>query len=511
MDCILEGKLNQITPAHIFATSPPICKDLVECLCPRCVETNSFEQAPNVDSTDLVSVLGLFAKHEAEYSLPLCEIDILVNNLQTEAGVLDQGSQIVIIWKDLTKEVGARINTQFTLCMEGANSSTSYTLGCAKDLNMHIGDVSFAIHAHVICIVPFRLLLGHPFHHLLLCQLEDHPDHINVSIHDLANPSHLIAVPSRARQATQVGFVSALACQVHPELPHIEALECYVANSSSLPLTNLLLSDDDTDNAVAVLAYKKVAQKVHPIAASLPEDFWIIQHYPEDSLLSLLPLPTHPPPFIPGTQLTQEQYNELDLNKFNFLWPEEVKLAAYVLSINKKALAWTEAKHGHFRDDYFSPVKILTIAHTPWVHKNIPIPTGLHDKVIDIFKEKMAARVYEPSDTLYQSHWFCVPKKNSSLCLVYDLQPLNAMTIHNAAIPPFVDHFVKGMAGYSCFSMLDLLVGYDHRMLDIASHDLTSFQSPLGTLQNTTLSQGSTNAVAIFHGNVTFILEPEIL
>ena len=291
----------------------------------------------------------------------------------------------------------------------------------------------------------------------------------------------------------------------------MEALECYVANSSSLPLTNLLLLDDDTDDAVIVLAYKKVAQKVHPVVASLLEDFWIIQHYPEDSLLSLLPLPTHPPPFIPGTQLTQEQYNELDLNKFDFLWPEEVKLAAYVLSINKKALAWTKAKHGRFRDDYFSPVKIPTIAHTPWVHKNIPIPTGLHDKVIDIFKEKMAARVYEPSDASYQSHWFCIPKKNSSLCLVYDLQPLNAVTIHNAAIPPFVDHFVKGMAGHSCFSMLDLLVGYDHRMLDIASHDLTSFQSPLGTLWNTTLPQGSTNAVAIFHGDVTFILEPEIL
>ncbi len=58
--------------------------------------------------------------------------------------------------------------------------------------------------------------------------------------------------------------------------------------------------------------------------------------------------------------------------------------------------------------------------------------------------------------------------------------------------------------------MLDLLIGYDHRTLDIASRDLTSFQSPLGALHNTTLPQGSTNAIAIFHGDVTFILEPEI-
>ena len=188
-----------------------------------------------------------------------------------------------------------------------------------------------------------------------------------------------------------------------------------------------------------VLAYKKVAKKVHPIATSLPEDFWIIWRHPEDPLLTLPPLPTHPPPFLPGTRLTQEHYDALDLNKFDFLWPEEVKLAAHVLKVNEMALAWTEAERGRFKDDYFSPVKIPTIVHTPWVHRNIPVPTGLLDKVIDIFKEKIAAGVYEPSDASYRSCWFCVPKKNGSLRLVHDLQPLNAITIRNAAVPPFID------------------------------------------------------------------------
>ena len=192
------------------------------------------------------------------------------------------------------------------------------------------------------------------------------------------------------------------------------------------------------------------------------------------------------------------------------MWPEEVKLAAHVLKINENALAWTEAERGSFRDDYFAPVKIPTIAHTPWVHKNIPIPTGLLDKVIDIFKEKIAAGVYEPLDASYRSRWFCIPKKNGSLRLVHDLQSPNAVTIRNTAVPPFVNQFIEGIAGRACFSMLDLLVGYDHRTLDISSRDLTSFQSPLGALRNTTLPQGSTNAVAIFHGDVTFILEPEI-
>jgi hypothetical protein len=44
-----------------------------------------------------------------------------------------------------------------------------------------------------------------------------------------------------------------------------------------------------------VLAYKKVAQKVHPIPTFLPEDFRNQWRIPVDPLLSLLPLPTRPP------------------------------------------------------------------------------------------------------------------------------------------------------------------------------------------------------------------------
>ena len=58
--------------------------------------------------------------------------------------------------------------------------------------------------------------------------------------------------------------------------------------------------------------------------------------------------------------------------------------------------------------------------------------------------------------------------------------------------------------------MLDLFVGYDHQTLDISSHDLTTIQSPIGAVQLTCLPQGWTNAGAIFHEDVTFILEPEI-
>ncbi len=93
---------------------------------------------------------------------------------------------------------------------------------------------------------------------------------------------------------------------------------------------------------------------------------------------------------------------------------------------------------------------------------------------------------------------------------MHDLQPLNAITIQNSEIPSLADQLIETMAGHSCYTMLDLFVGYNHRTLDLTSHDLTTFQSPIGAVWLTTLPMSWTNAVAIFHKDVTFILKPEI-
>ena len=231
---------------------------------------------------------------------------------------------------------------------------------------------------------------------------------------------------------------------------------------------------------------------------------------PEDPLLSLPPLPIFPPDFSPGFCLLQEWLDDLQLNRYDFLWPDELKLLQHILKLNKSGLAWTEEEKGHFRDDYFSPVKIPVIEHVPWVHKNIPIPSGILNEVIQIFKDKYAAGVYEHSDASYCSRFFSVKKKSGALRLVHDLQPLNAVTIRNSGVPPLADQLIEAMAGRTCYSMLDLFVGYDHRTLDPSSRDLTTIQSPIGALRLTVLPQGWTNAITIFHEDVTFILELEI-
>ncbi|KAF8816294.1 hypothetical protein BYT27DRAFT_7069283, partial [Phlegmacium glaucopus] len=79
------------------------------------------------------------------------------------------------------------------------------------------------------------------------------------------------------------------------------------------------------------LTYKKVANKVRPIAASMPNDVKIICRIPEDPLKSLPEVPLYPPAFKPGCRLTAERMEQLGLFSNDFLWSEEQKLVAKVL------------------------------------------------------------------------------------------------------------------------------------------------------------------------------------
>ena len=72
-----------------------------------------------------------------------------------EAGILDQGSQIIVMQQDLVQEAGVHFNTSHQLDMEGANGPASKTMGCAENLTMQIGDVVFEVHAHIVECAPF--------------------------------------------------------------------------------------------------------------------------------------------------------------------------------------------------------------------------------------------------------------------------------------------------------------------------------------------------------------------
>ena len=130
---------------------------------------------------------------------------------------------------------------------------------------------------------------------------------------------------------------------------------------------------------------------------------------------------------------------------------------------------------------------------------------------MQIIKDWIASGVYEPSAAAYQSHWFCVLKQDGkSLCLIHDLQPLNAVTIWDLSTPPFIEHLAESFARYAVYSMMDLFAGYDQCPLHPDSQDLTTFNSPLGPHCLTIIPMGYTNTVQIYQDDMSFILQDEI-
>jgi len=53
---------------------------------------------------------------------------------------------------------------------------------------------------------------------------------------------------------------------------------------------------------------------------------------------------------------------------------------------NNAAFTWDDSERGGFKMEYFPPVDVPIIPHTPWVLKNIPIPPGVFSEVCKIIR-----------------------------------------------------------------------------------------------------------------------------
>lgn len=300
-----------------------------------------------------------------------------------------------------------------------------------------------------------------------------------------------------------------------PSMQYASVFLTYEPHDDNDPDTHYYIIDIDhrpcyTEDAQTFTMYKRVDKKVRPIPAVYPHEARTERHFPENPLDSLPPLSPNPPEFIPTQKVTQERMDEIDINQHGFLYPEEVKLFQNILRTNEHVLAFEDQERGTLKDSYFSPYIIPTVAHEPWSERNIPIPPGVLEDVLELLKSRIATGVYEPSQASYRSRWFCVVKKNGKLRIVHDLQKLNSVTIRDTGVPPVLDSFVEPFAGASCYTGFDLYSGYDARILHPDSRDLTSFMTPLGLLRIRSLPQGFTNSPAEFQNCMVFILQDEI-
>jgi hypothetical protein len=137
-----------------------------------------------------------------------------------------------------------------------------------------------------------------------------------------------------------------------------------------------------TEDNFTFTMYKRADKKIHPVSGTFPEEARVHCTISEDPLLTLQPLPIHPPSFTPGNRLTKERLSQ------------------------EEALAFEDKDRGMLKGSYFSDYIMPTVPHTPWEFKNIPIPPGIRDKVIELLKAKVETGVYKASQSSYRCRWF---------------------------------------------------------------------------------------------------------
>ena len=142
---ILDSLVSGIIVADLMSISPKLRKETMEyCKTQRVPVAESPELSPSA----LVS--ALIRPFQVEFAEPLHELKVIVNGKKEEPGLLDGGSEIVLIREDLWKEVGASVNVKRKMMMEAANGSTSELPGCVEMLEINVEGLKTWAHAFIV-------------------------------------------------------------------------------------------------------------------------------------------------------------------------------------------------------------------------------------------------------------------------------------------------------------------------------------------------------------------------
>ena len=87
---------------------------------------------------------------------------------------------------------------------------------------------------------------------------------------------------------------------------------------------------------------------------------------------------------------------------------------------------------------------------------------------------------------------------------------INKYTIWDANLPLNIEEFSKEFARIAIYLIMNFFSGYNQVLLHEKLHDITVFQTLLGLLQITTLSQGAMNLVSQFCQVMGLVLESNI-
>jgi len=90
-------------------------------------------------------------------------VPVLVNEVTEEEALLDSGSQIVSMTRDVAAANKISWDPGLSIQLQSANGSLSRTCGLAKNVLFMLGDVTVLLQAHIMETAPYKILLGRLF------------------------------------------------------------------------------------------------------------------------------------------------------------------------------------------------------------------------------------------------------------------------------------------------------------------------------------------------------------
>lgn len=135
----------------------------------------------------------------AKESVPLRCVYPHINNAGSEESVMDGGSQICSIAKDIAAKLGIQWDPDFTIGMVTANKGTERTLGLARNVPVRFGDVTAHLQFHVMDQPAYKVLLGLPFETLVSSEVKTSLDGSQTLTIQDPNNGNRVVVPTFKR------------------------------------------------------------------------------------------------------------------------------------------------------------------------------------------------------------------------------------------------------------------------------------------------------------------------
>lgn len=99
----------------------------------------------------------------ARESAPLRAVFPMINGVKEEESIIDGGSMIVSMARDVAKSLGISWSPDYKIQMQSANKSLETTEGIAKNVPFRFADLTVYLQVHIMKNPAYKVLLGRPF------------------------------------------------------------------------------------------------------------------------------------------------------------------------------------------------------------------------------------------------------------------------------------------------------------------------------------------------------------